>query len=507
MLVLFRLTERWLHQHIFKVGWLLTNDFQTTTILYYILFLPGILLHELSLWLAAGILNVRAERAIEFPAEQEIGELRLNFIRISPQSGAIRYAVTKLAPILAGLACLWITAARIFSWQEAAAIVASGSIDDLARALSRVTATADFWLWFYLAFTVANTMFPALQWKLSAIQKTVVVATTGALVTFAWWIGSGIDASFTQGIESLAGSLALVMLQMALINTAAVLALGAMETMIERVTGKSATFAAGKMIAMSRQEAQEQKARQERERRAARHEQRAKVSDEVIRSVYELNFPIPGPPGREPVSRSAVAVVNISEKPSNRTPRDEPWSKPTSLPSQASPQLERPSPAGQASAAIDNTSPAPADRSPQLNEARQQAEGEADRQMATDGENAPFSRPFVNEEPGESDHDAGLDDAGDFAGDSYFPRPFALKTRAEDEPAISDVSRAFSSAKMMQHDEVKTTASQPRGFIKRTKPAPKPSRRSAQKPPRPSGIDLSREPLDEDDVYFDDEDE
>ena len=74
MLVLFRQIERWLHQHIFKVGWLLTNNFQTTTVLYYILFLPGILLHECSLWLAAGILNVRAERAIEFPAEQEIGE-------------------------------------------------------------------------------------------------------------------------------------------------------------------------------------------------------------------------------------------------------------------------------------------------------------------------------------------------------------------------------------------------------------------------------------------------
>ncbi|MCY3866555.1 MAG: hypothetical protein OXG68_14050 [Chloroflexi bacterium] len=504
---MFRQTERWLHQHIFKVGWLLTNNFQTTTILYYILFLPGILLHELSLWLAAGILNVRAERAIAFPAEQEIGELQLNFIRISPQSGAIRYSLAKLAPILAGLVCLWMIAARIFSWQDAAAIAASGSIDALALALSRVTKTADFWLWFYLAFTVANTMFPALPWKLSAVQKTALAATTGALTMVAWVIGGGLEASITQGIESLAGSLALVMLQMMLINAAAALVLGALETMIERVTGKSATFTAGKMIAMSRREAQERKAMQGRERRASRQEQQGKASNVVIRSAYDLKLPIPGPPGREPVSRSAVAVVNLTETQSDRMPRDDSSSKPTSLPSRATAQLERPSPARRASAAIDSASPAPVNRSSQPNEARQQANSIGETQEAADGENAPFSRPFANAGSSEDDDAAIVDDGGESASDNYFPRPFAMKSRAESESETSDASPDVPPAKMINDEEESAAATQRRGFVVKTKPAPKPSRRSARKPPRPSDSEFTYEPLDEGDVYPDDEDD
>lgn len=507
MLVLFRQTERWLHQHIFKVGWLLTNNFQTTTILYYILFLPGILLHEVSLWLAAGIFNVRAERAIGFPAEQEIGELRLNFIRVSPQSGAIRYALTKLTPVLAGLVCLWMIAARIFSWQDAAAVAASGSIDDLARALTHVTGTADFWLWFYLAFTVANTMLPALQKELSAAHKFAILTATGALIMAAWWIGGRFEATITHVIESLGGSLALVMLQMILINALAVLVLGALEAVIERVTGKSAAFTAGKMIAMSRQEAQEQKARLGRERRASRNEQPGKASNAVIRSVYDLKLPIPGPPGREPVSRSAVAVVKPGELQRDKAARNEPRSKPSSLPYQASAMHERPSPARRASVTIDSALPAASKVSPQKKETRQQVIANDEKQEATDGENAPFSRPFANAGSSEHDDAARLDDSGEAASDNYFPRPFSMKSRAESESEASDASRIFPPADISRQDADIAPVTQGRGFIKRTKPAPKPSRPSAQKPPRPSGIDRSCEPLDEDDAYFDDEDE
>jgi hypothetical protein len=64
-----------MHQHIFKVGWLVTKKLRTTTTLYYTIFLPGVFLHEIVLWFIAGILNVRAERAIAWPEQQAIGEL------------------------------------------------------------------------------------------------------------------------------------------------------------------------------------------------------------------------------------------------------------------------------------------------------------------------------------------------------------------------------------------------------------------------------------------------
>ena len=62
--------RRWLQQHVFKVGWLLTKNLQTTTILFYTLFLPGVILNQFVTWMAAGILNVRAERAIRGPKDK-----------------------------------------------------------------------------------------------------------------------------------------------------------------------------------------------------------------------------------------------------------------------------------------------------------------------------------------------------------------------------------------------------------------------------------------------------
>jgi hypothetical protein len=73
LFAILRWLERSLHQRIFKVGWLLSKNSQTTTILYYTFFLPGVALHELVLWLVAGFLDVRAERAIAWPQKQEIG--------------------------------------------------------------------------------------------------------------------------------------------------------------------------------------------------------------------------------------------------------------------------------------------------------------------------------------------------------------------------------------------------------------------------------------------------
>jgi len=86
LLYLLRQLERWLHQHIFKVGWLFTKSFQTTTTLYYAFFLPGIFLNELVRWMVAALLDIRAERTFEWPQQQDIGELKLNFIRIQPKA-------------------------------------------------------------------------------------------------------------------------------------------------------------------------------------------------------------------------------------------------------------------------------------------------------------------------------------------------------------------------------------------------------------------------------------
>ncbi len=431
LLVVFRQIERWLHQHIFKVGWLLCKNFQVTTVLYYILFLPGILLHEITLWLAAGILRIRAERAIAFPARQEIGELRLNFIRLSPSSGRARRSLATLAPFAAGALCLWLVAIHVFNWREVAAIAAAGSIDALARAIARLTKTPDFWLWFYLAFTIANTMFPSPpQQPLSGRQKGAIAFAAGASLMTLWRVGG---ATVALGIESLLFSLALILLQTIFINIAVLLILGTLEAAIERLTGRSATFTDSKMITMSRAEAQAQKARQARERSAARQAPQAMRNAQIITSIYDMKLPIPGPPGREPVSRSAVSVITASEAETELSENADAPAKPASLPLNANSTPHRPPELSQLAAAIDSPAPLPAGKSRKQEKPRQQARKYGAIHEASDGEQAPFSRPFASSEAGERDSDSASDRASAAANDCYFPRPFALRARADDD--------------------------------------------------------------------------
>ena len=376
------------------------------------------------------MLRIRAERAIAFPERQEIGELRLNFIRLSPTAGRARYSLAKLAPFATGAISLWLVAIHVFSWRELAAIAAAGSIDDLALAIARLTKTPDFWLWFYLAFTIANTMFPASQQKLSRRQKTALAFAAGALILVLWRIGG---ATLSLGIESLLFSLALVLLQTIFINIAVVLILGTLEAAIERVTGKSATFTRGKMIAMSRKEAQAQKAMLARERSAARRAPQSKINAQTISSIYDLKLPIPGPPGREPVSRSAVSIVNPSEAETELKIRAEAAAKPASLPQHSNSEPQRPPDAGLPMAATDRRTPTLAGKSPKPEKPRQQTKKTGAKDEPNDGEQAPFSRPFALTATGEQDSDLASDSASATANDGYFPRPFTMRARAEDE--------------------------------------------------------------------------
>ncbi len=508
MIALFRQIERWLHQHIFKVGWLITNNFQTTTILYYILFLPGILLHELTVWLIAGLIGVRADRAVDFPERQEIGELRLNFIRVSPQAGNLRYALIRLAPLIAGMVCLWAIAAHIFRLQEAAILSPAGSIDELARAVTRLTGTADFWLWFYLAFTVANTMVPSQNTRLSARRKSVLILALAASLLFAWRVGGAIEVAIARGVEILVGSLILVALQVILIDVVVVLGLGALESLIERLTGKSATFADGKMITMSRQEAHEHKRVQTRKRLAARKQQQPESKRaEIIRSVYDLKLPIPGPPGREPVSRSIVAVLNINDSDVDASPYSESLAHAPGSTPRSTVSLEQSAPVqlNTAERRID-------DRTTTENEDLSSAAHPpaAATGRPVDDPLAPFSRPFARASSGRHADDDMTDQGDKRASGEFFPRPFSMKTRSFGEPDTADISPANSDRVSASDSEGEGRDVQPRVRARRTRPAPKPSASGANDD---SASTLSRddeltyEPLDDEEVFADDEDQ
>ncbi|MEO8397943.1 MAG: hypothetical protein ABI700_33425, partial [Chloroflexota bacterium] len=163
LLYAMRRLERWQHQHIFKVGWLLTKNLQTTTIFYYTFFLPGVFLHEFVYWMAAGILNVRAERAIAWPEAQAIAELNLNFIKLNRNTSRIKVAIISIMPLISGLALIWLITNNVLNLNLVIAVLNGGKLEDFGSALTLLLSTPDVWIWVYLVFAIANTMFPNME--------------------------------------------------------------------------------------------------------------------------------------------------------------------------------------------------------------------------------------------------------------------------------------------------------------------------------------------------------
>ncbi|MCA0453083.1 MAG: hypothetical protein LCI00_03820 [Chloroflexi bacterium] len=316
-----RQLEVWLHQHIFKVGWLVTKQYQTTTILYYAFFLPGIILNQFIFWLAAGFLNVSAERSIAWPQKQEIGELKLDFIRLSKNVGPLPFAVISTTPLLVGMFAVWQIANNILNVPTfLTELNQGGFLVNLSTALAHFTSAPDFWIWVYLAFAVSNTMMPNFAnlrgWRIILIVLGVLIAALYVLGAGDQVVMNNLRGPVTDALNSLSSIFAIIIG----LDIFMVAVLGTLEAIIERITGDSATFENGKMVTLRRSEllARRQQAL------AVRPQQRTQKAAAVPvgpPSVYKLQFPIPGAPGKEAVSVSPQMVISQEIKPAAPTPQ------------------------------------------------------------------------------------------------------------------------------------------------------------------------------------------
>ena len=299
------------------MGWLVTKSFQTTTILYYTFFLPGVFLHEITYWFAAGIFNVHAKSSIQWPEAQEIAELKLSFVELAKNVSPFRLGLITLAPIIAGLAFVWFIATNLLDFSGFFALMGTGNLSDISEAVRRLTSATDFWLWIYILFTISNTMIARLSdlRGLRILLIAIGVAIAGLIIV---GVGNEIVVTFLAGPVSdalymLAGTLGIIIF----IDLIFVAILGTIEAIIERVTGDSAMFRRGKLIAMTRQEIIEMRQRQS--RRDARALPSRAPREASRPSIYSRTLMIPGPPGEETVTQSETIIVEPDEKPALQT--------------------------------------------------------------------------------------------------------------------------------------------------------------------------------------------
>jgi hypothetical protein len=154
------LLQRGLHRELQALFLLVTRRADVSVALFSILFLPGILLHEGSHYLAARLLGVPTGRFSILPRPLGDGRLQLGFVETA-KTDPVRETLIGAAPLIAGGAFVayagLVQLGLLHAWEQ----WGGGAPETLFAALPQAYARPDFWLWFYLALTVSSTMMPS----------------------------------------------------------------------------------------------------------------------------------------------------------------------------------------------------------------------------------------------------------------------------------------------------------------------------------------------------------
>ncbi|MFQ5857231.1 MAG: hypothetical protein ACE5LU_16600 [Anaerolineae bacterium] len=151
--------KREINGRLLHVGWLLFHHEQAAVLLYFLIMLPGVLVHEVSHLIVATLVGVRAGGLSLRPKVQRDG-LQLGSVQVA-RTDVVRESLIGLAPLLGGSLVILLIAGLAFE------IPLKGQ-GDMADRLAYVVNNAETLLaqpnavlWLYLIFATSNAMLPS----------------------------------------------------------------------------------------------------------------------------------------------------------------------------------------------------------------------------------------------------------------------------------------------------------------------------------------------------------
>jgi len=185
-LALLLLTERWIHRHLQGFMLLLAGDLDVATVLYALLLLPGIILHELSHAVSAILLGVRVGR-ISIRPKRAGQRVQLGFVPVE-KTDVVRASLIGLAPLLVGSGVILLIGYLVFGLGAVGMAFSAGGWPSLVGGVGRMLDAPDAWLWAYVIFAVSNTMLPSRADRQAWTPVILFLLLVGALV---WMAGLG----------------------------------------------------------------------------------------------------------------------------------------------------------------------------------------------------------------------------------------------------------------------------------------------------------------------------
>lgn len=152
--------QRFLQREIQAIFLLLTRQPEISMALFSLLFLPGVFLHEVSHFLMAHLLGVRTGRFSIIPKKLAGGRLQLGYVETAT-SDFVRDALIGLAPLISGGIFVAVAGVSRLGFSNIWESLTQGQMNTLSMELKSMLDRPDFWLWFYLTFTICSTMMPS----------------------------------------------------------------------------------------------------------------------------------------------------------------------------------------------------------------------------------------------------------------------------------------------------------------------------------------------------------
>ncbi|NDJ86201.1 MAG: hypothetical protein GYB66_09975, partial [Chloroflexi bacterium] len=229
--------ERWIHQHSYGVGYLLTGDKGAATGFYYLVFFPGVFLHEFTQYLVAGILNVPLKKLEPRLQEQDSGTLRYDFVTIdTKKTDTLKASIIGGVPfILAGFLVYYISTA-ILDLHILLEALGTYDLPTITSALQAQFNTPDFWFWLYILFAISNGMIPT---KEDRAGWGLIVVVIGVISIAFLVIGlddvlvETLDGPVREGLQTVTTILSIILV----LDFTAILILGITEDTLERMRG------------------------------------------------------------------------------------------------------------------------------------------------------------------------------------------------------------------------------------------------------------------------------
>jgi hypothetical protein len=137
-----------------------TGDPAVAMVFYFVVVLPGVVVHELSHWLMATILGVRVSKLSLGPVAKGRNSVSLGSVRVA-KVDPLRASLIGVAPLLGATAVILLIGRLVLGLDDVVSRLLAGESQGLAAALQAMVRVPDFWLWLYLIFAISNAMLPS----------------------------------------------------------------------------------------------------------------------------------------------------------------------------------------------------------------------------------------------------------------------------------------------------------------------------------------------------------